>query len=239
MTKPIDTLMVFAAGFGTRMKAATKTTPKSLIKVHGKPILYYVLDSALRHGGFKNIFVNTHYLSDQIEDAVRHFESSRIDCPKITLLHEEELLDTGGTIKNGLKYFNSDAIVTHNSDVILKSDKDFFGSLKDSWDPEIMDFLMLVYETEKAVGYVGKGDFILSKNNQLLRPKNESNYPYMYTGAAILKPGLIASNPKTVFSLQGYYDNPQNIYGCRHYGSWCHLSSPEDIISTEQNLRPF
>jgi MurNAc alpha-1-phosphate uridylyltransferase len=238
MTQQIDTLMIFAAGFGKRMKHVTQTLPKPLVRIHKKPMLYYVLESALRHR-FKHIFVNTHYLHEQIEDAVKHFQNSRIDCPKITLLHEPELLETGGTIKNGLQYFDSDAIITHNSDIVLHSDQDFFMQLKQSWNPEIMNFLLLVHETQKAVGYVGNGDFELSPQMQLTKPQNLDFYPYMYTGVAILKPSLVASNPQTIFSLQEYYNNPDHMYGQIHSGDWYHVSSPEDIIATERRLQPF
>lgn len=236
MIKPIDTLVVFAAGFGKRMREVTREIPKPLVQIHGKPILYYVLDSALKHG-FKHIFVNTHYLHKQIEDAVRHFENNRIDCPKIILLHEPTLLDTGGTIKDGKRFFDVDAIITHNSDVILHSDKDFFADIKSAWHPEIMDFLLLVHKTEKAIGYVGNGDFEISPSMKLTRPQ-QSQYPYMYTGVGVLKPSLIARHPQDIFSLQRYYDKPENVYGCIHNGNWCHVSCPEDIVATEKFLRP-
>ncbi|MGB0959407.1 MAG: NTP transferase domain-containing protein, partial [Halocynthiibacter sp.] len=36
--------MLFAAGFGTRMKSLTKERPKPLIEVSGKPLLDHALD---------------------------------------------------------------------------------------------------------------------------------------------------------------------------------------------------
>jgi len=235
MTKDIDTLMIFAAGFGKRMKEVTKNIPKPLIPIHNKPILYYILDSAIKHG-FRRIFINTHYLAKQIEDSIIYFQNNRVDCPKITLLHEEELLDTGGTIKNGLKYFDRDAIITHNADVILHSARDFFSDLKRAWNPQEMDFLLLTHETEKAIGYVGKGDFEIDNMGLLTKPKTLDHYKYMYTGVAIIKPELITSNPQQIFSLQEYYNDPKRIYGYVHSGTWCHVSCPEDVESTMRHL---
>lgn len=37
--------IILAAGRGTRLKPLTDTTPKTLLPIHGKPILRYVLDS--------------------------------------------------------------------------------------------------------------------------------------------------------------------------------------------------
>ena len=59
------TAMVLAAGFGTRMRPLTDTTPKPLIKVAGQPIIAYGFDR-LREAGVSTAVVNAHYLPEQI-----------------------------------------------------------------------------------------------------------------------------------------------------------------------------
>lgn len=233
----IDTLLIFAAGFGKRMKQVTENLPKPLIEIQNKPMLCHILESATKHG-FKKIFINTHYLHDQINKAIEEFQLNNPNCPSIQILHEEVLLDTGGTVKNGIQYFGDKPIITHNADIILKGNEDYFAKLKSSWNPTAMDFLLLVHETQKAIGYVGKGDFELNDTSKILtRPHNLDSYKYMYTGVAILKPSVIAQNSDTIFSLQQYYDNPEKIYGIVHNGTWCHVSCPEDIESTNRFLQ--
>ena len=240
MTQIIDTIMIFAAGFGTRMGDLTRSTPKPLVNVHGKPILYYVLDSIVNHG-FKKIFINSHYLHEQIDAAVRHYQDNRVDCPRITVLYEPDILDTGGTIKADMKYFDSEFIFTHNSDVIIRSNKDLFREMSAAWDANKMDFFLLLHETNKAIGYVGRGDFEQSDRGMLTKPTTSTVnvLPYMYAGIAILKPELIASRSETKFSLQSYYDNPQKTYGYINDGAWCHVSSPKDLVRTEQFLSTY
>lgn len=278
----MKTLMIFAAGFGTRMKHLTEDMPKPLVKVNGKPILYYNLDAAIRHG-FKHIIINSHYKADQIKAAVDHFIATHPDCPKITLLYEDPILETGGAVKNALALIDADYITTINSDVIITGcyshcepaghgnlltspslrarfdargnpviknsissgslryarddEKIFFARLEAAWNPEIMDFLLLLHQTDQAIGYTGKGDFEMSATGELtLRPPALEYYRYMNAGAQIFKTSLIAQSHKQIFSLSEYYRGDYRLYGIENDGLWCHLSCPEDLEKIEKAL---
>ena len=58
-------LMIFAAGFGTRMGRLTADRPKPLIPVSGRALIDHALDSA-QGAGAARIVVNTHYRADQM-----------------------------------------------------------------------------------------------------------------------------------------------------------------------------
>ena len=60
-----DALMIFAAGFGTRMGALTRARPKPLIPVAGRALIDHALDAA-EGAGIGRIVVNMHYLGDRI-----------------------------------------------------------------------------------------------------------------------------------------------------------------------------
>ena len=47
MTETIDTVLIFAAGFGTRMLPSPATKPKPLILVSGKTLLDHSIDLAI------------------------------------------------------------------------------------------------------------------------------------------------------------------------------------------------
>jgi len=61
--------MLLAAGRGERMRPLTDTTPKPLLKVQGKPLLWYPLN-ALALAGVNAVVINTGWLGDQIEPAL-------------------------------------------------------------------------------------------------------------------------------------------------------------------------
>ena len=58
-------LMIFAAGFGTRMRHLTADRPKPLVPVAGRALIDHALDLA-RAAGVRRIVVNTHYRADQM-----------------------------------------------------------------------------------------------------------------------------------------------------------------------------
>ncbi|MEO1948623.1 NTP transferase domain-containing protein, partial [Thioclava sp.] len=60
-----DALMLFAAGFGTRMGALTQTRPKPMIEVAGRPLIDHALDLA-RAGGARRLVANVHYRAEQV-----------------------------------------------------------------------------------------------------------------------------------------------------------------------------
>ena len=64
-TGGVTRAMVLAAGRGERMRPLTDTTPKPLLKVHGKPLMAWHTE-ALARGGFNELVINTAWLGEQI-----------------------------------------------------------------------------------------------------------------------------------------------------------------------------
>ena len=61
--------VILAAGFGRRLLPLTKDIPKPLLKVRGKNLIDYHIES-LSKAGIGKIIINTHYLPELIEDHV-------------------------------------------------------------------------------------------------------------------------------------------------------------------------
>lgn len=63
----ITTVIISAAGKGTRMKELAKDKPKHMIEVNGKPFLWYLLEN-LRVAGYQKIVIVVGHLRQHIED---------------------------------------------------------------------------------------------------------------------------------------------------------------------------
>lgn len=85
--------VLLAAGFGTRLLPLTKSWPKCLMPIRGRPILNYWIIDVIKENPSR-IFLNTHYRS---EDVVKFVCDKGLE-PKVQLLHETSLLGTAGTI---------------------------------------------------------------------------------------------------------------------------------------------
>lgn len=232
----IDTIMLFAAGFGSRMRHLTENSPKTLIKILDKPILHYALELCKSYP-FKKIVINTHYLHEKIEESIREFQKNNPDFPEIIIVYEPELLETGGAIKNAKYVLGDNPVFTLNTDIVLQSDHNIFEDMIKKWDSDKMDFLMLMQPYNQAVGYTGHGDFDLDEDGKLLRPDKAEDYEYMYAGLQILKPEKVSKNPLKIFSLGEYFLNSDKVIGLpAKNAKWYHATSPEDLITIEMDM---
>lgn len=236
----IDTIMLFAAGRGTRMKHLTDDSPKTLINILGRPILHYTLDMCKQHG-FKRIIINTHYLGEKIDASLKEYRAKNSDCPEIIVVHQEELLENGGAIKNAYKILGDKSIFALNTDVILRANYDIFQGMEKAWNPKIMDFLLLMQPYDKSIGYTGHGDFEVNDDGTIDRPNlidsKKESYSFMYAGLVILKPNIVAANPLKIFSLKDYYLKLDRVCAIKAKNiKWYHVSRPEDIADIERDL---
>ena len=110
--------MILAAGLGTRLRPLTDNTPKALIPVRGKPLLYYLI-KRLKKAGVNEIIINVHHHASQIIDYVK---KNDFDI-RIEISFEKTLLDTGGGLKKSAWFFDDkQPFILHNVDVLSSID---------------------------------------------------------------------------------------------------------------------
>jgi len=85
----INKIVISVAGKGTRMGDLTKDIPKSLLKVKGKPFLYYLLEN-IKKAGFSEIIVVTGYKSEKVEKFLKDYDSSIQTVNQFEKLGEEK-----------------------------------------------------------------------------------------------------------------------------------------------------
>ncbi len=108
--------LVMAGGFGTRLGDRTKSTPKPLLPVGGKPILEHILER-LEDYGIEQVDISVHYLSEQI----RRFVDERDNQCTITILQEKEPLGTAGCLSL-IDQGTVDPVLMINADVLTDVD---------------------------------------------------------------------------------------------------------------------
>lgn len=109
--------LLLAAGLGTRLQPITNIVPKCLVPIHGKPLLQYWLESLVA-AGISEILINTHYLPQLVENFIKNSEYKKY----VTLVYEDKLLSTGGTLLKNKDFLNNDDILMAHADNLCLCD---------------------------------------------------------------------------------------------------------------------
>lgn len=220
-----DALMLFAAGFGTRMGALTATRPKPLIDVAGRALIDHAL-GLVDAAEIGHVVANVHYLAPQI---VAHLAGRDIAISDET----DEILETGGGLRRALPLLGPGPVFTLNTDAVWTGENPL-QLLRAAWAPERMGALLALVPIENATGYRGDGDFALAADGRISRGKG-----YVYTGLQILDPAGIETFLERAFSLNRLWDamiSEGRAFGVVHRGGWCDVGRPESIPLAEALL---
>lgn len=220
-------LMLFAAGFGTRMGALTADRPKPLIPVGGVPLIDRAL-AMVAQAGITRTVVNLHYLGDKL--------AAHLQGRDLTLSWErDEILETGGGMKAALPLLGEGPVLALNPDAVWTGENPL-TRLMQAWDGARMDCLVTMLPAAQAIGHAGK-DFLLDGQGRIARANGAVAYAYL--GAQMLNPALLADIPDRVFSLNRLWDMAiarGRAYGVVHQGGWCDVGTPEGIGQAEALL---
>jgi mannose-1-phosphate guanylyltransferase len=135
-------VLLLAAGLGTRLQPITNSIPKCLVPIHGKPLLEYWLEN-LSNSGVTDFLVNTSYLHQQVEEYVAQSQYKKM----ITLVHENELLNTGGTLLKNKSFFSDEPfMVVHADNLSLCNFQAFITAHKTR--PKGCEITMMLFRTD-------------------------------------------------------------------------------------------
>ena len=230
------TAMVLAAGLGLRLRPLTLDRPKPLIELAGTALIDRTLD---------------HLAAADVETAVinLHHEPARLRAhvngrtkPRVVFSDETNLLrETGGGVAHALPLLGDDPFFVVNGDVVWRDGVDStLGRLARAWDEGAMDALLLLQATPSAIGYDGRGDYVIAPDGRIRRRGASETAPYVFAGIQILRPALFDGCGTAPFSLIRLYDQAEaagRLFGLRHDGAWMHVGSPDGLAAAEAGLR--
>ena len=134
--------LLLAAGLGTRLRPITDTIQKCLVPINGKPLIEYWLDT-LSKAGIEEFLINTHYFAEQMKEYVENSKYKN----NIVLVHEDELLLTGGTILANKSFFQNEPFLVVHADNLCLCDFTLFIE-KHKNRPQQCDITMMTFETD-------------------------------------------------------------------------------------------
>jgi NDP-sugar pyrophosphorylase family protein len=164
MTYPV---VILAGGIGSRLGKLTKKIPKALIKINGKPFIYYQL-KLLSKTGFKEVILCVGYLGDQIKKYVGDGKKFNLN---VKYSFEKKLLGTGGAVKNAFSLIKKDFFIMYGDTYLpvnlIKIQEKYIRLKSKS--------LITIYENhnklDKSNVFFNGKSIIYNKNNYLKKMK--------------------------------------------------------------------
>ncbi|WP_169045741.1 nucleotidyltransferase family protein [Aeromonas salmonicida] len=179
-------VFIMAGGFGTRLRPLTDNCPKPMLKVGDKPILEILLNQFLK-AGFKNIYISTHYMPEQITG---YFGDGSAWGADIRYVHEESPLGTGGAL--GLLPADIPALplIMINGDVLTTVDFNHLLDFHNKYQP-MATMCVREYDYQIPYGVIsGDGHRILE-----MQEKPIQRY-FVNAGIYVVSPALFMNVPR-------------------------------------------
>jgi NDP-sugar pyrophosphorylase family protein len=212
------TAVILAGGRGKRLGSYTKTIPKSLLPIQGRPLLDIILCS-LSQFGFSRIILAVNHLADLIRSFCQDGSKWNVS---IEYIQETEPLGTIGPVQQICNLPENFLIL--NSDILTDLD---YGAFFDQHVREQNLFTISYVEQKKKLSYG-----ILEIENQFLSQFKEKPtviYP-VNMGVYMANKKIVDFIPKkTFFGLDQLLSRllvlKQPIATCLHQGKWLDIGS--------------
>jgi MurNAc alpha-1-phosphate uridylyltransferase len=230
------TAMVMAAGLGTRMRPLTHDRCKALVDVGGRALIDWMLDK-LAAAGVERAVVNVHHFADALED---HLAARR--TPRVVISDERaQLMDTGGGLVQARPHLGSDPIFVANIDALwVDRDVGELDRLAAGFDPDAMDFRLLLSPMDHNLGFPGPGDFRLKADGRLVRRGDRPSAPYAYAGVQVMRPQLLDGVAAEPFSTNRLWDQALakgRLFGAPMDAFWMHVGDPDARDAAQNRLK--
>ena len=183
---------VLAAGKGERLLPFTRSVPKPLFHLLGRPLLGLIFDT-LRQNGFIRIGLNVYHLAGQIEDFVAGYQNQH---PEVSLevFEEQELLGPVGAFLGARSFFTEETLVI-NADIVTNFP---LKALVEAHRRNPGAATMLLHRCEPFNKVVVQGDEVCGF-------EEGAGEALAYTGIQVVTPELVAALPSEARELVPAY----------------------------------
>lgn len=230
--------MILAAGLGTRLRPLTDHLPKPLLPIGGRSLIYYNL-FLLKKYGITDVFINVHYWGEKI---IREIGDGGRFGMNIHYSEEQQILGTGGGIKNIQNVLARGAFIVINGDILIDINLDKLvefhqrkkgaATLVLREDPDVETYGAIQVDSKDQIknilGSIG--------------PKREKLHSRMFTGVHVIEPRVMDFIPAGKFySITDAYiqmlKEKEKLFGYLNRGYWNDIGVPERYKAAEADIK--
>ena len=216
----INTALILCAGFGKRLNPITLKTPKPLLKIKDISMLEQCIN-LIKKLGIRKILLNTFHLKDQF---LEFFNNRNFNLDIEIIEDGENILDTGGGIKNMIKNSIENDFIIFNPDTVWHNYyKDEIFKMEEMYFSKKIENILLLVNKKLSFDKKLNGDFSLENNLINKDIKKE----YIYIGCQIINKKLFIRNKIENFSVLEIWGNllaKNKLYGYESRKDFYHLT---------------
>tara|TARA_B110000444_G_C18826716_1_gene590770 strand:- start:1399 stop:2100 length:702 start_codon:yes stop_codon:yes gene_type:complete len=223
-------VVILAGGLGSRISEYTKTIPKPMISINGKPLIYYIMEHYAKYG-FNEFYIALGYKGEIIK---KYFHRKKVSNWKINLIDTGLKTMTGGRLKRLKKYLGDETfMLTYGdglSNVNLKRLLRFHKNNKKT-------------VTMTAVRPPARFGAIKFKGNKVsyFKEKSKLNEGWINGGFFVIEPNFLKliKNDKTIMEREPLEKTSKNgnLVAFKHYDFWQCMDTKRDKIILEETLK--
>jgi NDP-sugar pyrophosphorylase family protein len=217
-------IVILSGGLGKRLGTLTRNTPKSLIRISGKPFLEYQLDF-LTKAEIKKILLCTGHMGEQIEI---HFGSGEKYGVNIRYNHEDKPLGTAGALRYCEEKLDDPFITIYGDSYVFLD----FNDMISYFQSQDKLALMTVYKNSDRYGWSNtsiQGNLV----KQYSKKNSTGDMEYIDYGVNVFRKRVLDMIPKNQFySLEDLFPKlieQEQLLAYEVYQRFYEIGSPEGL----------
>ena len=213
--------VILAGGLGTRISEYTKTTPKPMIKIKGKPIIFYIMKHYAKYG-FKDFYIAAGYKSNVIKS---YFKNKSFGW-KIKIIDTGKNTMTGGRIKRLKKFLKNDTfMLTYGDGISNVNIKQLISSHK-------RNKKLVTLTAVRPPARFGALKLIGNKVNYF-KEKSKVDEGWINGGFFVIEPKFLnlIKNDNTFLEREPLENacKKKELCAYKHYGKWQCIDTQRDL----------
>ena len=227
--------VLLCGGKGSRLGFLTRSTPKPLLPIGGRPFLLRLL-LHLRRQGFRRFILVTHYLSEKFHDFLASCDEFRGET---LVISEEEPLGTGGALRNAAAHVHSSSFLALNGDSYVSQP---LAPVLHEHGRGDRFFTMVVVRAEKILGGRDSKDAVILDPNGKVSgfvPRGRVSEGWVNAGVYVLDKAVVLSWPSGRYDLESNLGSLLGSMGVQAFHSEARLldiGTPECYANADQVL---
>lgn len=233
---------ILAGGAGKRLRPYTENIPKPLLQIGPESLLERTLLNA-QEAGITDVYISLYYRIPQFQEHIDRLKPKLSKQFQVTVIEEEELLGTGGSIVNALPHLSHEPFFILQTNILWDEKKDHaLEKMAAYFEPSRMDALALMYPTDKAPYYEGRGYYIYDAATGQAHYNDDPQTvaPYVTCGVRLVHPRLFKDAPDGAFPLSTMMLQAQQakrFYGLPYEGDWWAIDTKAQFLAAQRHFQ--